>query len=114
MVTREKDINALLHEDEIVKMIDPSDHFFLRFLLIEKAGMNIRNNIAHGFLNYNEYNTYSFHLALLGFFRLAKYDFKQEKADNKWYSAANSLAMAKSSGLGFAGNIVSVSQINRD
>ena len=78
VITKEKDINVLLHEDLLSNMMDKNDHFYLKFLLIEKAGLNIRNYVAHGFLNYPDYNLYSFHLNLLALFRIAKYKFNLE------------------------------------
>ena len=42
-IAREKDINALLHEDAIKELFDEDDLLFLKFLLIEKCGYNLRN-----------------------------------------------------------------------
>ena len=54
IITREKDVNVLLHEDTIVNFISNDDLFFLKFLLVEKGGYNcgynLRNQVAHAFL----------------------------------------------------------------
>lgn len=46
-VAREKDINALLHEGVIKNLISKDDLLFLKYLLVEKAGLNLRNKVSH-------------------------------------------------------------------
>lgn len=74
-VVREKDINWLLREDPIKKMFDEDDLLFFKFVLIEKAGLNLRHKIAHCLIDYSEYNLSCMHLLLLILLRLGKYDF---------------------------------------
>jgi len=72
---REKDINWLLREDPIKKLFDEDDLLFFKFVLVEKAGLNLRHKIAHCLIDYSEYNITYMHLLLLVLFRLGRYDF---------------------------------------
>jgi len=74
-IVREKDINWLLREDPIKAMFDEDDLLFFKFVLIEKAGLNLRHKIAHCLIEYSEYNISCMHLLLLVLFRIGKYDF---------------------------------------
>jgi len=70
---REKDINALLHEQKMTVLLDEDDLILLKFLLVEKAGYNLRHNIAHALATYEEYNINYMNLLLLALLRLGKY-----------------------------------------
>jgi hypothetical protein len=48
---------------------------FFKFVLVEKAGLNLRHKIAHCLIDYSEYNVTYMHLLLLVLFRLGRYDF---------------------------------------
>lgn len=74
-IIREKDINWLLREDPIKTMFDEDDLLFFKFVLIEKAGLNLRHKIAHCLIDYSEYNISVMHFLLLILFRLGRYDF---------------------------------------
>ena len=74
-IVREKAITVLLRDDAIKKIIDRDDLLFFRFLLIEQLGFNLRNNIAHSLMPYQEYRLDYMHLVILALLRLAKYDF---------------------------------------
>jgi len=74
-IVREKDINWLLREEPIKKLFDEDDLLFFKFVLVEKAGLNLRHKIAHCLIDYAEYNIAYMHLLLLVLFRLGKYDF---------------------------------------
>jgi hypothetical protein len=81
-VVREKDIHALLYEEPIKKLFDEDDMLFLRFLLVEKAGYNLRHRVAHCLMLFQEYSISHMHLLILALLRLGKYDFvKEETAD---------------------------------
>jgi hypothetical protein len=75
-ISREKDINTLLREKEIVGLLDGDDLLFLKFLLVEKAGYNIRNKTAHALMSYYEYTIENMHLLLIALLKLGKYNFK--------------------------------------
>ncbi|MCK4307705.1 DUF4209 domain-containing protein [candidate division WOR-3 bacterium] len=80
-IVREKDIHALLYEAPIKRLFDEDDLLFLKFLLVEKAGYNLRHKVAHSLMLFQEYNVNYMHLLILALFRLGKYDFvKKEDA----------------------------------
>ncbi len=78
-ISREKDINALLREPKLKELLIPSDLFFFKYLLVEKGGYNLRNKVAHSFLNYNDYTIEEMNLLFVAILRLAKYDFVFDK-----------------------------------
>lgn len=84
-LVKEKDINALLYDEDIKKLLDEDELLFLRYLLIEKAGLNLRNKIAHSLVNIHDYNFESMGLLMLALLRLARYDFVS-KNDEKGQS----------------------------
>lgn len=81
-IAREKDIHALLHEEEIRKLFDEDDLLFFRFLLVEQAGYNLRHKIAHSLMVPQEYGIRYMHLLLLALLRLGKYDFVKKVDGN--------------------------------
>ncbi|MEA2014831.1 MAG: DUF4209 domain-containing protein, partial [Thermodesulfobacteriota bacterium] len=62
-------------EDPIKSLFDKDDLLFFKFVLIEKAGLNLRHKIAHCLIDYSEYNISYMHLLILVLFRLGRYDF---------------------------------------
>jgi Domain of unknown function (DUF4209) len=75
-IVREKDINLLFHEEEITKLFSKDDLFFLRFILVEKAGLNIRNKVAHSLFKYtNNYNLHLIHLLIIAILIIAKNEY---------------------------------------
>ena len=80
-IVREKDIHALLYEEPIKSLFDEDDLLFFKFLLVEKAGYNLRHRIAHSLMFFQEYHIDTMHLLILALLRLGKYDFV--KAENK-------------------------------
>jgi len=78
-IAREKDIHALLYEEPIKELFDEDDLLFFRFLLVEKAGYNLRNKIAHSLMLFQEYNILYMHLLILALLKLGKYDFVKKK-----------------------------------
>ena len=81
-IGQEKDINALLYEDAIKELFDKDDLLFFKFLLVEKLGYNLRNNIAHAMLLFPEYSVDYIHLVILALLRLGKYDFTQNNDES--------------------------------
>lgn len=81
IITREKDVNMLLHEEKIKTILDEDDLLFFKYLLIEKAGLNFRHKIAHSLIGYNEYNLDIMNLLILGLLRLGRYDFSDNVHD---------------------------------
>jgi hypothetical protein len=76
---REKDIHALLYDEQVKKLFDEDDLLFLRFLLVEQAGCNLRHRVAHSLMSFNEYQLPFAHLLILALLRLGKYDFADPK-----------------------------------
>ena len=80
----EKDIEVLLREEEIERLFDEDDILFFKFLLVEKCGYNLRHDIAHALLPFNQYHLDLMNLMILALFRLGKYDFDQQgKVENE-------------------------------
>ena len=77
----EKDIDTLLREDVIQELFDEDDLLFFKFLLVEKAGYNLRHKIAHTLLPFQAYNWHYTNLMILALLRLGKYDFVQENEE---------------------------------
>lgn len=79
-VVREKDIHALLYEEKIRELFDEDDLLFFKFVLVEKAGYNLRHRIAHSLMIFQEYRMNFMLLLMLALLKLGKYDFT--KKDN--------------------------------
>ena len=73
---REKDINALLYDDTIKNLFNKNDLLLFRFLLIEKAGYNLRNKVAHSLMTFKDYNIEYMNLLILVILKIGKYDFE--------------------------------------
>jgi len=78
-IAREKDIHALLYEEPIKRLFDEDDLLFFKFLLVEKAGYNLRHKVAHSFMLFQEYGINYMHLLILALLRLGKYDFVKKE-----------------------------------
>lgn len=78
-IAHEKDIHALLYEEAIKKLFDEEDLLFFRFLLVEKAGYNLRHKIAHSLMHYEGYDITYIHLLLISILKLGKYDFETKQ-----------------------------------
>lgn len=74
-IVRERDINWLLREEPIKKLFDEDDLLLFKFVLVEKAGLNLRHKIAHCLMSFTEYNITYMHLLILILMKLGKYDF---------------------------------------
>ena len=74
-ISREKDVHALLYEENVAELFDKDDLLFFKFLLVEKAGLNLRHRIAHSLMMFQEYDLSQMYLLLLALLRLGKYDF---------------------------------------
>lgn len=74
-IVRERDINWLLRAEPIKKLFNEDDLLFFKYVLVEKAGLNLRHKVAHCLIDHSEYNITYMHFLLLVLFRLGKYDF---------------------------------------
>jgi hypothetical protein len=75
-VTREKDINILLHEKDLQDKFTKDEMLFLKFLLIEKAGLNLRNLIAHSLFSLESYDLAYAHLLFIAILKLGAFIIK--------------------------------------
>jgi len=75
----EKDLNALLHDEKMIKLMGEDDLFLFKFVLVEKIGYNLRHKIAHSLMYFGEYRIDYANLLFLMLLRLGKFDFKLEE-----------------------------------
>lgn len=79
-IVREKAIYDLLYENQIKEKFDEDELLFFKFLLVEKAGYNLRNKVAHSLMIFQEYNIDLMHLLILGLLKIGKYNFAREES----------------------------------
>ena len=73
-VFKEKDLNYLLRDEAFDNIVNSSDLLFFKLLLIEQAGYNLRNKIAHCLMASSElYSPDYVYLMILALLRLSKY-----------------------------------------
>ncbi len=80
--TVEGNIQNYLHDNTIATIINEDDLMFLRILLVEQAGYNLRHRVAHSLLLPHEFSFKSATLLFIAILRLAKYDMKIEKGES--------------------------------
>jgi len=78
-VAREKDIHALLYEESVKALFSKDDLLFFKFLLVEKAGYNLRHRVAHSLMLFQEYQVGIMHLLIMALLRFGKYDFVKSR-----------------------------------
>lgn len=76
--TEEKDLNKILNDQRLEKIFNDDEILFFRFLFTEKAGYNLRNEVAHCLLQHNDYSLNIIHLLILALLRIGKYDFSKK------------------------------------
>lgn len=74
-VSQEKDIHKLLYEPELATLMDKDDLLFFKFLLIEKAGYNLRHKVAHSLMTFYEYHSNHMNLLIMAVLKFGKYNF---------------------------------------
>lgn len=72
-IIMEKLLDELLWDLE--DSITEDDLYFIKFILIEKAGYNLRNRVAHGLMDSNEYSIETVLLPLIIILKLGNYQF---------------------------------------
>jgi len=75
----EKDLNALLHDENIKKIFDEDELIFFKYLFIEQNGLNLRNKVAHSLLLEQDYNLGIANLLFFALLRLFKFYVKYTK-----------------------------------
>ena len=73
-IVREKILNDFLECDDLQIKFSEDEWFFLRFLLIEQSGFNLRHRVAHSLMTYHSYNFEYMSYLLIGMLRICKYD----------------------------------------
>lgn len=65
----------LKHSTENPTNFDEEDRLFIRYVLTEKSGLNLRNKVAHGLMDLNEYSFSNIILLFSIIMKLSKYTF---------------------------------------
>lgn len=74
-IIREKDINALLHDEIITNLLSKDDLFSFKFLLVEKSTINLRNRVAHSLMRHvSQYSAPHMNFLIISILKLAKYN----------------------------------------
>jgi hypothetical protein len=68
-----RSLDKLLEDKMLLDHLGEDNVFFIRFVLSEKAGWNLRAEVAHSLLSPREYRVQMFHLLLLIVFRLSRF-----------------------------------------
>ena len=63
--------------DDATHIFTEDDLLFLRFLLTEDSGYDLRNRIAHCLLLADDYSMHYMHLLLLALLKLSRYNLRQ-------------------------------------
>ena len=71
-VIQDKSLNKIL-EDENFDFIPEDEIFFLKYLLIDKSGLNLRNKVAHSLMRKEDYNIGNANLLLLALLKLCSF-----------------------------------------
>jgi len=74
-ITMEKLLHDLLND--LDGKLSEDDHFFIKFVLSDKVGYNLRNEIAHGLMDNIDYQLEHVLLAILIILKLSNYQFKK-------------------------------------
>tara|TARA_R110001592_G_scaffold17518_2_gene73821 strand:+ start:108771 stop:110627 length:1857 start_codon:yes stop_codon:yes gene_type:complete len=69
-------IHNVLENETIQKFFNNEDMLFFNYLFTKSNGLNLRNNVAHCFLNSEEYHPDKMFLLIAALLRLAKYDYQ--------------------------------------
>lgn len=76
LIMKEMDINTLLYDDLIKETLSEDDLMLCRFLLIDKAGYNLRNKVAHTLIRKaDDYRIEYLLLLIVIILRLSKNDY---------------------------------------
>ena len=68
-------IHNVIENEVIKKYFNEDDRLFFDYLFSNEGGLNLRNNIAHSFYDYGDYNLDQMLLLIAALLRLAKYDY---------------------------------------
>jgi hypothetical protein len=71
-------VNNILDNETIKKYFNEDDLIFLNYLFSNEGGINMRNNVAHCFYDYGDYNLSKMLLLIAALLRIGKYYYKEE------------------------------------
>ena len=77
-VMEEKNLFDLFNEEVIKNNVSADDLTFIKYILFEKAGRNLRNRVAHGLMDNFEYSFEDICLLLSIIIRISSYKFETE------------------------------------
>jgi len=72
-------LSSMAHTTEQITNFDEEDRIFLKYIFTEKMGYNLRNKVAHGLLDSEEYNPEQAILCIVSLLKLSKYQFSTER-----------------------------------
>jgi hypothetical protein len=82
-IYQEQDLNSLLHEEKMKELFGEDDLLFFRFVLVEKAGYNLRHRIAHSLILPQEYGVNYTHLLILSLLKVGKFSLRKDNKESK-------------------------------
>lgn len=71
--TQEAYVNNVLDDERMVGILGEDDIQFLKYILANEGGANIRNNVAHCFYHFPDYNLEKMHLLLAALLKIARF-----------------------------------------
>lgn len=71
--TQEAYVHNVLDNPAVVKHFDEGDLQFFKYLFTNEGGTNMRNNVAHCFYHFYDYNLDKMHLLLAALIKIAKF-----------------------------------------
>jgi len=74
-IVMERTLDDILRDERIKQELTEDDHFFIKFVLTEKAGYNLRNKVVHGLMDNIEYDLQYPLLAIIIILKLSNYKF---------------------------------------
>ncbi|MBK7800060.1 MAG: DUF4209 domain-containing protein [Saprospiraceae bacterium] len=78
-ITREKDINMLLRDKDLIQILGKELTMYLKTVFIERVGDNLRNNVAHAFiLPVAYYNFISINKIIIALLRLSVWEIENK------------------------------------
>ena len=80
-IVMERTLDDILEDKKIKAALTKDDHFFIKFILTEKAGYNLRNRIAHGLMDNVDYSLQYPIFSILIILKLSNYQFPTTKND---------------------------------
>lgn len=75
----EQNFNDFLRNEFVVSNIEEDFLFFIKYVMVEDTGYNLRNNIAHGLANLDTFNSVMTHVVVYLFFMLTNYNWNIDK-----------------------------------